>query len=456
VRDLRGIVGGNSLHIGRVSASSLEGSMAGQEHESHHEHHIMGTLRRSTLQLLQDHDANEEKDEEKLWVQWDSQETPDAFGALELANDGGFSEVPGLYDNGTTMRWLNAVIMVVFVVYNVISVMKLDFDFMFRPEAAAEELNTTLPDIQKFYISKLLIQTIVWIVGGQPERVHAVRFLGFLELTGLLIILGGLAVDICKLQRERDFRRWFNVQKIFWETVPRLSVYSGMRLLYSCVPIVLTSDVCEIIDTVSQETRQRAIKTVCRWLAITIASFAVGFDMFLMKLRIVTAAAKQQELTIIDFLPTLQFLIQVVGVVQLGIYTRKRLFTFIFGGEDGVMQPEEFVKLETWNALLAKRIYGDGTSARSIVKFLVVMLSFSDMDFQSLVLNDRNAAEQKAHKAAQQSYGPLSGDEAESLKKENGQLKKQLQAYQQMFAENVNNLRQMHDTMEKLEKLHTV
>ena len=54
--------------------------------------------------------------------------------------------------------------------------------------------------------------------------------------------------------------------------------------------------------------------------------------------------------------PCLQFLVQVLGVVQLGPFVRKRLFQFIFAGEDGIMQDEEKELMETWNALLARRM----------------------------------------------------------------------------------------------------
>jgi hypothetical protein len=83
-------------------------------------------------------------------------------------------------------------------------------------------------------------------------------------------------------------------------------------------------------------------------------------------------------------LSTLQFLIQVIGVVQLGTFVRKRLFTFIFAGEDSVMQDEEEALMTVWNSLLARRVYVD----LGLTKFIAVMASFSAEDFQKLVLNE--------------------------------------------------------------------
>eukprot|EP00427_Karlodinium_veneficum_P039151 CAMPEP_0169297568 /NCGR_PEP_ID=MMETSP1016-20121227/65827_1 /TAXON_ID=342587 /ORGANISM="Karlodinium micrum, Strain CCMP2283" /LENGTH=265 /DNA_ID=CAMNT_0009389203 /DNA_START=1 /DNA_END=794 /DNA_ORIENTATION=+ len=55
------------------------------------------------------------------------------------------------------------------------------------------------------------------------------------------------------------------------------------------------------------------------------------------------------------------------------------------------MQEEEIAAMNTWNALLAMRIF----ESHSFVQFLVVMLSFSDMDFQSLCLNENDEKKQE-------------------------------------------------------------
>merc|ERR1712187_585056 len=136
----------------------------------------------------------------------------------------------------------------------------------------------------------------------------------------------------------------------------------------------------------------RSIKHVvgefCQWLVLVVFGFFVGFDTFLLKLRVVAAKAEDPGGTAEIILPCFQFLVQVLGIVQLGPFVRKRLFRFVFGGEDGVMQDEEVELMETWNALLAKRIYRD----LSFPQFVAVMLSFSDEDFQSLVMNENQDA----------------------------------------------------------------
>eukprot|EP00415_Alexandrium_ostenfeldii_P004821 UN4821 len=65
---------------------------------------------------------------------------------------------------------------------------------------------------------------------------------------------------------------------------------------------------------------------------------------------------------------------------------RQRLFTFIFGGEDSILQPHEKTLKAVWEAMLARAI----CTQHSFCRALAIMLSFSDVDFQKLVLNERS------------------------------------------------------------------
>merc|ERR1712167_396181 len=134
-----------------------------------------------------------------------------------------------------------------------------------------------------------------------------------------------------------------------------------------------------------------ALLTV-QWIFNLIFGFIIGFGTFLMRLRIVSVKANHDVTDL--FLPCIQFLVQVLGVVQLGPFVRKRLFVFIFGGEDGMLQDDEIELMETWQALLARRMYTD----LEYKQFIAVMLSFSDEDFQSLVLNENQEKKAETEK----------------------------------------------------------
>lgn len=332
-------------------------------------------------------DKTQEGVEMSLWDKWEHVEYPDTFSFLELAKDSGFSEVKSLY---TPSRWLSAAVLVVFVLYNVEAVIKLDMDFINHPNLAAAELGTTLGAINKFYFSREIIATVAPLLGYEQDQLPSpVKVIGFLELIGLSYFLLNFVYCCLMVAVSKGFRRWYAVQSIFWDILPTLSVYSAMRLLYSIVPAVLSAKVGELIANLQERQGEGKsvgppIFNILLWILQVVFSFVVGFDTFLMKLRIVSAAAKQDDLSLTVALSTVQFLVQVLGVVQLGPFVRKRLFLFIFGGEDGVMQEEEFELMEVWNCLLAKRIYREN----SFSQFIAVMASFSDVDFQSLVVNE--------------------------------------------------------------------
>lgn len=351
--------------------------------------HDFQKLEEKALVKLHKRSSVQEATELSLWDKWVDDESPDTFGFLELAKDGGFSEVKDLYN---PFRWVTAAILIIFVIYNIFSVIVLDHAFMTHPSIAAEQLGTTLDAIDsKFYFTRSVSEWLSRRLGftAPPEPV---RIIGMLELLGMTYFLCNLLYCCMMVMIDTGFRKWFAVQTIFWDILPTLSVYSAMRLLYQIVPLVFLSNVSMIIEEVKEAKAKKkgmmhAMFSLFSWIFTVWFCFIVGFDTFLMKLRVVSAAANSTELNSTVMLSTLQFLIQVIGVVQLGTFVRKRLFVFIFGGEDGILQEDEVVLMETWNALLAKRIFRDLPSWHA----LAVMSSFSDEDFQGLVLNENEA-----------------------------------------------------------------
>merc|ERR1719188_1772693 len=80
------------------------------------------------------------------------------------------------------------------------------------------------------------------------------------------------------------------------------------------------------------------------------------------------------------------FMIQLIGVVKVQRLVQRRLFVFLFAGEDCVLDKRDEIRMRMYNALLAQKVH---QVTNSFVHFSVVMLNFSDYDFQKLVLNTR-------------------------------------------------------------------
>jgi len=351
----------------------------------------------SSASLLEQHEL-------KLWDKFKDLEYPDVFSFLKLAEDGGFSEVKDMY---SPARWVSVVSLFVFVIYNVEAVTLMDFNFIRDPEAALTSLGATdLSVANDFYFSAPISNFILSkITGDEKASVSPVQVVGILELIGLSYYL--LSIVVClyhiKMDKNEGFKKWYYIQSVSWDILPALSSYSAMKLLNHVVPAVAATRMIELIESVAESKRDKKSTiphyfAILVWICTMVFGFVVGFDTFLMKLRVVSLKANTQEMSFGIVLPVVQFLVQVLGVVQLGPFVRKRLFVFIFGGEDGIMQDEETELMETWNALLARRMYTDLPYSH----FIAVLFSFSDEDFQGLVLNEDKVEKDKMNMATQE------------------------------------------------------
>merc|ERR1712062_768051 len=189
------------------------------------------------------------------------------------------------------------------------------------------------------------------------------------------------------------FIRWSSCKVIFMDILPTLSCYSAMKLLYPLVPTVASIRVFELISDYQEAAAENRSKVPvamdsAKWLMMLVFGFFVGFDTFLLKLRILSSSSTGFH----SVLHCFAFLVQTIGIVELGPFTRKRLFLFIFGGEDGVMQDEEKELMDTWNAKLVRQMYRDLPGHR----FYAVIMSFSDEDFQRLVFNEDAAVKRQS------------------------------------------------------------
>jgi len=334
--------------------------------------------------------------EEALWEKFKDDPAPHMWPHLSLAEDGGFSEVKDLYYHG---RWVTAAILLIFVVYNVVYLVMLDTSFISDPYQAIATLSGLSAESAKnssimtsFYFTEGIIDRMVVIVtGNETITVAPVQVLGCLELANLAYWFLKIFLGVFWVLTDTGFKKWWWGQYIFWEALPVLSSFSSMKLLNYIVPAVFFTHLFERIGEIQEaiEENKRIAKVFgvlhfIIWILTVILGFMVGFDTFLMKMRVVALKASAKTMSTAVVLPCMQFLVQVLGVVQLGPFVRKRLFVFVFGGEDGIMQDEELELMDTWNALLARRMYEDLGGH----KYLAVMLSFSDEDFQSLVFNE--------------------------------------------------------------------
>lgn len=156
-----------------------------------------------------------------------------------------------------------------------------------------------------------------------------------------------------------------------------------MMFLYFVTPVVLMPDLAHRVGKLMDPNSRRPAWPFLKFLFSRAFYLIIGFDSFLVKFRTAARYAIDRDMTTFEaILGSFAFLNQVLGVVQVRWFVQRRLMLFFFGGEDAYMNEERQIRKMTWNAMLARCLWEKLT----FMKFLAVMLSFSDYDFQKLAL----------------------------------------------------------------------
>jgi len=361
------------------------------------------------------------------------------FDNLEVAPDGGMSEIGSKPELWYCTRYLSSVVVLLFVAYNIYFVASTDIDVLMNDGAShCDDVNvkTTQNDVAVhcyFYLSTSLINAITGI-----KFQYATQLICGMELALLAFFILRIfyrmyeiacpgcvctAQDLAKAVADRasidhgghhqdayvswhhpgcvceaGYVRWSAASNLCWELIPDISYFSAMMLLNFITPQVLSEDFNHALWYVTPNSKRlRGIA----WIIVTrpLALF-IGLDCFLLKVRSAhdTLFAEgplslERLLSLQGPLRTIVLLNQIVGVVQLRWAVQGRLYRFVFAGEDGVMTDRENVRMKTWNAMVAERIWQKYSKWQAVA----LMLTWNTDDFQLLVLNEpEDEAQQRA------------------------------------------------------------
>eukprot|EP00931_Biecheleriopsis_adriatica_P009401 TRINITY_DN110483_c0_g1_i1.p1 TRINITY_DN110483_c0_g1~~TRINITY_DN110483_c0_g1_i1.p1 ORF type:complete len:412 (-),score=70.63 TRINITY_DN110483_c0_g1_i1:141-1376(-) len=308
---------------------------------------------------------------------------------ISLAKDGGISEVNELW---YWQRWISAVLFVFMLVSNCYVIVKWDVDIMLR---APQQDNL---------ISEKVVDGLLHLLAGKSSRdiITGAKVVCVIELMGLAYLLGKLvyllAIGSGYIQKPSEFRRWLCISRVFFSVLLDLSYYSAMRLLHWLAPAILLPDIFKWLAYSSKSGRWRQqdityprLLLLRKWftfVASRMLCFIVGFDTFALKVRIAAHHFNEPAISWGEASQCLIFIMQVVGIVQLYRSLQRRLFLFVFGGEDTVMQLHEAVRKDVWSAAVTRK------ARRTFPwwQFTIIMMTFDDTDFQKLMLNENRTA----------------------------------------------------------------
>jgi len=379
--------GGTSMAAGNGTNTSEE-EEEDEEEEDEAPDSAKATLLEATARMAAGdsvHNLHERELDRQVWSHYSNQPNPNIFGNLFIAEDGGFSEVEDLWYKS---RWITALLTIGFIVSNIYFIISVDFNILAGRPASGEVDDTT----RTMYLVTSPISTSIFTSGR-----HSDDMIAFFELCGLTVLISSAVHQLCVAKAAKSERKkWFALERLFWQIVPQLSSYSSMRLLHHVSPTVFLSTLStHVSETASQDTTD-AIKGWVKMIVFHLFCLVVGFDSFLVKIRAAYSSINEKNLTWSNLYGAAVFMVQVLGVVRLGTFVQQRLFVFIFAGEDAVMQPHEKAKQHVWNALLVRKI----KQTFPLPKFFAMMLSFDDTDFQRLVLNERKRDPGESGRAA--------------------------------------------------------
>lgn len=318
------------------------------------------------------------------------------FDQIEIAHDGGLLEIGSKPELWSRTRYLSALSTLVFVGYNMYFVVRNDI-LILRPVLVNNTLVNNFVDVRPLYAGLPEVTTTAspsqeedadfYLLGSTFVRHffgdvlwHQQRVVCTIELLMLAFFLGRIIWRLFFSLCQSGYARWHAIDLVFANHIPDLMYFSSIELLHFVTPQVMSQDFFQILFY-EEEDRTKKLA----WLAITRPlALVIGLDCFLIKYRAASYSIMTNDLTTENVLDAFFLLNQILGVVQLRWAVRQRLFRFVFGGEDGVMTSREIVRMNVWSALVAQKIF----ERYCCLQALAFMLSWSDDDFQMLVLTE--------------------------------------------------------------------
>mmetsp|Transcript_62416 Transcript_62416/g.145274 ORF Transcript_62416/g.145274 Transcript_62416/m.145274 type:complete len:362 (+) Transcript_62416:55-1140(+) len=342
--------------------------------------------------------------EQAVWDYFVEKPNRDFFKDITITPDGGFSEVLELW---RPSRWFTALITVLFLLMNLYYTFLIDM--LLLKKSSDKELQLPM-------ISRGLFQKVAnWLfrfLGQDPPVVKADKCVAAIELIlTTQMLLHMVYCSMMAMISADGFQKWSNAERVWWSQIPKLYSYSAMRLLHFVSPQVLPIHFSKFLYNFGTWKRIQFI--VLRTLALVI-----GFDAFMLKCRESRDFMEggSDRSTIATLWAGFVFLRQVLGVVQVSFEVQDRVFSFMFAGEDGIMQENEICKKVVWKAMLVSEVFKqfrkkDGYRLGK-AKAVALMLSFDDTDFQKLFLDQRSPGPVKS--ALAQDSSSCSEDDDES------------------------------------------
>lgn len=288
------------------------------------------------------------------------------FEHIDIAEDGGMAEIGVKEDLWYGSRYFSSFIALFFAIYNIGFILESDIN------ALRKNTEGTKSDY-------LLSKSILELCGFDDLAESPCKIIAGIEIIVMFVVIGQALWNGSRSIFVDGHAKWLACAHFFWNNLPDLGVFSVIKILQFVTPQQASYDLNHIL-WYDWSYFKLFVFLVSRPIML-----GLGLDCFLVKVRLAkTYIIGDPEPTFGNVMGAIILLNQILGVVQISKTIKKRLYRFVFGGEDGIMTDIEKVRQETWEAMVAQRIF----KMYSFPKAMALMMSWCDDDFQMLALNE--------------------------------------------------------------------
>lgn len=329
---------------------------------------------------------------EEMRAIWDKFEArPAFFNQVDMAEDGGFTELQSLYNYH---RFLWAFVSTGCLIMNLSFILVPNVSILIT--VPVSEWMAPVTGAQRWFLVNTFVRNLLRLLrtspGGETECLNPDVLLALLELGMLAYYLAHAVGAMYRMSFHSGCALWHGVADLFWDIIPELSVFSAMKSLNFVSPQVLVPDLTQKVQRALASDSNHRLAETCRLLVFVCGRFLhffVGFEAFMIKFVHASQEVSTANSELAALFVSVAFLNQMLGVINVHKFSRRRLFVFIFGGEDSFLSEHEERVAATWLGMLAEKMW-EAAEHRvpRLAWFLAVALSYGDSDFQKLVLNE--------------------------------------------------------------------
>jgi len=204
-------------------------------------------------------------------------------------------------------------------------------------------------------------------------------------------------------EAQNRYHIWHFLHVVCHWLIPTMTNFSAMKTVQSLNPQVLGSELALALTEVEEGRSYAYVFSVFLFERLVLgllgfAAFVLKFSALVGSLRDTNEKTKYEDHDMfVELALLVGFINQTFGITQIWQVETKRIFLFIFGGENSNIEAGELDRQEVYLACMTRHICRDlfvaNPPALRTFKRAVALVSFDHYDVQSMILNEDETLE---------------------------------------------------------------